>query len=410
MTPDSSYSSIKIKFYLSGFSGSDYIELDNIVITDNSITTHYDPNITFTITDSNNVAHRQALTVGGINSTTWSDDVKSARSGTATFTNGSSTVTGAGTNFTSDIEVGNKIRLGSAAVWYTVTNVNSSTSLTLSTPYTGTTASGSYFVFDGYYYACKMDVTDLVRNYSNGANLLATPTVYGNGNGTYAVGDMYSDTQSVQHSGKLADSGYGGWSLVIIYSSSASTGHYLCLYDKLRSVPNADGSNPYVISEPIGGFIVPEKITGETDSDDVAKLTIFVGEGDVGLYSTNNKEYVAFVPQGSSTEHVLWDGITCTYNSSTAAYNTLSANSSSSPYNVWNSQFIDQSTMSASTVTGIDVDTFHIKWGENLLSTGDTSATLHLSTQGDGYVLLYMIVSFRSETSTGGSLTYLIKG
>lgn len=386
-------SGIKIKFYLNGFSGGKYIELDNIVITDDTIPYHYDPQITFDINnavpDDVQIINASAIYPDII----WFDDCQSARNGTVTFTNSSTVVTGSGTSFSGDVVAGNKIRLSGTTTWYAVQSVTDNTHLTLSSAYNGSTASGSYGVFDGYYYACKKDVTDLVKDYSNGADLSDPENpVYGNGNGTFTVGGVYSDTQSVQHLGKLADAGYGGWSLVTVYSSPETKGHQLYLFDRFRSVPNQDNGGPMVISESIGGFIVPDQISGETLSDDVARLTIFAGEGDVGLTG----DYVAFVPQGSSTENKLWDGITCT------------SNSSSTPNNVWNSQFIDQSTMQPSTVAGIDVDTFHISWGSGWLKTGDTSATINMSTNGDGWVLLYMILSFRSQTTTGGSITYLI--
>ena len=134
----------------------------------------------------------------------------------------------------------------------------------------------------------KVDVTTLLQNFSDGVNLTANPSVYGNGNGTYAVGDAYADTQSdMYNSPALADAGYGGWSLIIIYSSPETLGHQLYIYNLPpnfpKSVPNQTNGGPTVISEPISGFIVPDKISGERNNDDVAKMTVFVGEGDIGL-------------------------------------------------------------------------------------------------------------------------------
>jgi predicted CxxxxCH...CXXCH cytochrome family protein len=68
--------------------------------------------------------------------------------GTATFTNGSATVTGTGTSWTANM-VGWYVKRGSdtgTATWYLVTAVGSSTSLTISRNYTGTTGSGAYTV------------------------------------------------------------------------------------------------------------------------------------------------------------------------------------------------------------------------------------------------------------------------
>ena len=138
----------------------------------------------------------------------------------------------------------------------------------------------------------------------SGVTAIGRP-IYGNGNGTFAVGDMYSNTGSAMNPGGLADGGFGGWSLVTIYSSPETKGHQLYLYDKMTAVPSGTSSDPTVISEQISGFFVPDQITGETDSDNVTKLTVFVGEGDVSYGS----DYVAFIPPDSSTEHTLWDSV-----------------------------------------------------------------------------------------------------
>ena len=58
---------------------------------------------------------------------------------------------------------------------------------------------------------------------------------------------------------------------------------------------------------------------------------------------------------------------------------------------------------------GIDVDTFNVTWASGLISAGDTSARIDIYTQIDIYNLVYIILSFRSQTTTGGAITYLIK-
>lgn len=65
----------------------------------------------------------------------YSDDA-----GTVSVTNGSPNVTGSGTNWNGAAQNGKRIKIGTA--WYTVSNVASATSLTLTTNYTGATASG----------------------------------------------------------------------------------------------------------------------------------------------------------------------------------------------------------------------------------------------------------------------------
>ena len=393
---------------------STFINLDDILVVNNNITTNYDPSVTFTITTSyptgpnNTITNTVTPTMpSGI---TWSCPCSSGRSGTVTFTKGSTNVTATGTNFGSypgGVIVNNYIRSNSddptvAGSWYKVATINSSISLTLSSPYTGTTNTSSYYVQDGYYYACKADVTHLVQQ---GSNIISGAS--GNGNAAYTVSNLFGSTQSAMYPttastnpststnplGLNADAGFAGWSLIIVYADASTLGHQLYLYDFEASVPSQNNGNPYVINETVNGFIVPHPLPGETSSDDVAKLTCFVGEGDVGIS----------IPAGSTIGDnvacngtLLWDGITCT--------NNTVAN----PQNVWNSSFIDQATMQPATVAGVDIDTFHITWAQSIINTNDTSAQMTLTTNGDGYVLVYMVMSFRSLVTNGGSISYLI--
>jgi hypothetical protein len=64
--------------------------------------------------------------------------------------------------------------------------------------------------------------------------------------------------------------------------------------------------------------------------------------------------------------------------------------------------------MQPATVAGVDIDTFHITWAQSIINTNDTSAQMTLTTNGDGYVLVYMVMSFRSLVTNGGSISYLI--
>ena len=65
---------------------------------------------------------------------------------------------------------------------------------------------------------------------------------------------------------------------------------------------------------------------------------------------------------------------------------------------------------------GIDIDTVgndptngqYITWASGILHQGDTSATIYLHTEEDEWDLVYIIISFRSLTTTGGSFSYLI--
>jgi len=188
---------------------------------------------------------------------------------------------------------------------------------------------------------------------------------------------------------------YAGWSLVIIYSSPDTEGHQLYLYD--ISDPNfmfkesypegASQSNPDFDGdgEPggnISGFLVPQPITGEADA---AKITCFVGEGDEDKTGDSFK-----VTGPSGTGEYLLDGTGTSWN------------------NVWNSMSL------GITASGIDIDTFYVPWGTSpgsgILRPGDTSVQIDIPTTGDGFTLSYIILSFRSEITSGGTISYLIRG
>jgi len=243
----------------------------------------------------------------------------------------------------------------------------------------------------GFSYSCFKDVTGLVQAFSNlGDGAKRT------GNGTYTVGDIYGDTGS-QWS-------YAGWSLIIIYSSPETQRHQLYLFDTFYYIaPHTDG-----LKFSIGGFLVPDPIVGEVNA---AQITCFVGDGD-GCYSG---DFIAInapnVPGDQIPDiYKLWDGIEL----APTSYTPRMPNNASSPNNVWNSKSLEI------TADGIDIDTFHVPWGDppsdGLLKPGDSSAEVMLNyaspdpTGAELFNFIYIILSFRSETITGGTVTYLVRG
>jgi hypothetical protein len=213
----------------------------------------------------------------------------------------------------------------------------------------------------GYSYSSFKDVTELVLTFA------ADP----NGNGTYTVGSVDADWDCDD------EWAYAGWSLILIYSSAETQGHQLYLYDDFLYKDHddtfldfdQDGEEGGIVS----GFLVPDPITGEINA---AQLTCFVGEGD----DYYNGDYLAL----NGTK--LWDGT-----------------EAESLNDVWNGQSLGMSA------DGVDVDTFYVTWASDLLEPGDTSAQIDLWTDVDIWNLVYMIVSFRSETTGGGTITYLIR-
>jgi hypothetical protein len=212
-----------------------------------------------------------------------------------------------------------------------------------------------------YSYACFRDVTKLVKEYAE-----VVDDEYHTGNAEYTVGSVEADTGT--------EWSYAGWSLIVVYSSPATAGHQLYLFDTFAFSGGNENLDFDGDGEPggdISGFVVPEPIEGE---ENAAVMTVFVGEGDD-----------------------CYDGDYFEFNG-TALSDGFSTN------DVWNSQSIGMSE------PGVDVDTFYVTWESGLLHADDTEAHIDLPTQVDNFNLIYIILSVRSETVTGGTTHYVIRG
>jgi hypothetical protein len=226
----------------------------------------------------------------------------------------------------------------------------------------------------GYSYACKKDVTELIRAFTaEGPN--------GNypGNSTYTVGGVDATWDAND------EWAYAGWSLVIIFRSSSTYGQRIYLYDDFlyaNHQTNLDFDSDGEPGGTIGGFVAPQLIAGEVNA---AKITCFVGEGD----DYYNGDFIALnAPDNDPTTYIpasykLSDGV-------------------GSRNDVWNGQSLGMGA------EGVDIDTFYVTWSSGLLSSGDTSAQLDIYTDVDIWNLVYVILSFRSETTTGGITSYSI--
>jgi len=215
----------------------------------------------------------------------------------------------------------------------------------------------------GYSYSSFKDVTELVQTFSAESGNGKHP-----GNGTYTVGGVSADTDD--------EWSYAGWSLIIIFSSPELEGHQLYIYDDFLYCDhntNLDFDSDGQPGGTLTGFLVPEPITGETIA---ATLTCFVTEGD----DYYNGDYIAL----NGTK--LWDGT-----------------SGGSLNDVWNGQSLGLSA------DGVDVDTFYISWASGLLQTGDTTAQIDIVTDVDIWNLVYVILSFRSEITTGSAISYVLE-
>ena len=129
------------------------------------------------------------------------------KTGTVSVTNGSQTVTGSGTTWSTNITVGDIFTVVGDSVWYSVGSVDSDTQITLSSNYAGTTSSGSSYTISrdfttnfGWPYITKGDIEtaavisktiqdiDAELN-SNGYDSTNVDITGGSINGT-AVGDV----------------------------------------------------------------------------------------------------------------------------------------------------------------------------------------------------------------------------
>jgi hypothetical protein len=178
---------------------------------------------------------------------------------------------------------------------------------------------------------------------------------------------------------------YAGWSLIIIYSSPETAGHYLYLRDVFAFNPggtNLDFDGDGQPGGDVTNFVIPEPIRDKygTIIETVAgKLTCFVGEGD-DIYTGDS---VKITGQQSGQSKYL-------------------SNSASPVNNVWNSASPGMSYQ------GVDVDTFEVLWSDGVLLAGDTQLHLDVDSGTDAWNLVYIILSVRSETVTGGTSHYLI--
>ena len=170
---------------------------------------------------------------------------------------------------------------------------------------------------------------------------------------------------------------YAGWSIIIIYSSPETAGHQLYLYDTFVWAQVDDNFDWDGDGEPggsIGGFVIPEPSEDLEEYPNAATLTCFVAEGDDWM----NGDQLVF------NEEPLSDGF--------------------SSNDVWNSKSIGM------TKDGMDIDTFYVTWASGLLEPGDNTAQLDMPNPTENWNLIYIILSLRSETVTGGTVHYVIHG
>ena len=169
--------------------------------------------------------------------------------------------------------------------------------------------------------------------------------------------------------GRLDQAAYGAWSMIVIYSAPETKGHQLYLDDTFRFYWNPNNPTGYVEGTFLfEDFLAPQDVLTDPNA---ARLTCFVAEGDDVL--TGDSIWV--------NDNPIFGGVPY-------ACNPVD--------NVWNSK----SSVAGMENIGIDIDTFALAYP--IIKPGDTSATVRVRTNGDGWFMVYMIMSFRSDITSGG--------
>jgi hypothetical protein len=238
----------------------------------------------------------------------------------------------------------------------------------------------------GYSYSSFRDVTALVRAFSQKAPGGNCP-----GNALYTVGRVVGNTGD--------NWSYAGWSIIIVFTSPATAGHQLYLYDKFLysdhySDLDFDGDGKF--GGTISGFLTPGPIANDPDPD-AGRMTCFVGEGD----NCWTGDFLALnAPEGQ------WANVNSDPSSIPDSFKLWDGTTPDSLNNVWNGKSVGL------TADGVDIDTFHIPWKSpgqpNGLAPGDTAAHIDTYTGVDIWNVVYIMLSFRSATTTGGNLNYLV--
>ena len=157
---------------------------------------------------------------------------------------------------------------------------------------------------------------------------------------------------------------YAAWSIVVIYTSPATSHHQLYIDNTFRYTAERE-TQIFTVA----GFLAPQDVITDPNA---ARVTCFVGEGDDP-----------------------YEGDKLSFN---GVYLSDDINDED---NVWNSK---SNVMEGVTIDGMDIDTFSVQYPT--IRPGDTEAEVQLPTVSDSWNFIYIILSFRSEPTCGGTMTY----
>ncbi len=237
-----------------------------------------------------------------------------------------------------------------------------------------------YYSSWGWFYGCFADVTSEVTGAQGWTPIIedyAVPI----GNGEYAVREIDATTV-YDHINPPGQAGYSGWSLIVLYESPTETAHQFYLYDPVHH-PYDPGTHPdgcpffsgqnRDINFTLTGFYPPE---GSVEG----RMTYFVGEGDQALGGD----------WPSDADYLQFKGASQSSFPSPSSSTTLHDEYTWQPNGEWDNVINARSTNGE---RGVDIDTFDI-----LDDVGDdTEANIRFHTGDDGWSLVYVILSFKTE-------------
>jgi hypothetical protein len=268
----------------------------------------------------------------------------------------------------------------------------------------GTVVADTWFISEGssdvnpsYQYSCFADVTAQVTEQlhdSPGTLPGATFTVAG----VHAHPSIPPTGQDCTHNNPTitwSRSANAGWSMVIIYSSAEKKTHQIYLYEGCEHLFNNGIPKEFIIT----GFAAPQAGDLEPGETNEAKMTVFASEGDPG----NENESLKFKGQQNTTYDQLYDitdtpGIYTKY-----VFNAISSSGGFTPSEI--------STCGAGTtgaISGIDIDTYTATKPDGtkplytIVKPGDTSANIQAQSTGDGFEIIYVVFSVRSNAIPAG--------
>ncbi len=182
-----------------------------------------------------------------------------------------------------------------------------------------------------------------------------------------------------------------GWSMVIIYSSAEKKTHQIYLYEGCEHLYNNGIPKELTIT----GFAAPQEEDFEPGETNEAKMTVFASEGDK---NTPAAEYLGF--KGQSTAYYQLSDISGT----TDVFNSLSSSGGFTPSAI--------STCGVQgEISGIDIDTYTSTRAtepptgtslSDIVHPNDTSADIKVQSLGDGFEVIYVVFSVRSNAIPAG--------